>query len=458
LSHIYRHAESAAHMEIAKEKNIGRKRTNKDIYKTDKLLLSFDKRKKAAEIRYAAFIAENNISHRIATDILQFFQQIGKDSEVLQSMNMSRTKCQKIISNVLCPVETNRVVDIIQNTKFTIFIDETSDISNQKWMTFFVRYVHPETLDICSQLVKLIDIDAKDSSAEKLFDAFKKEMWKLQIPFLNIIALSCDNAPVMTGKYTSFKKKLQDICKNLLTFACPCHSAALIAHAACGKIPDYCEEFVKKIANYINSSPKRSAIFEEFCECFQETNRKILKLSDTRWLSRHSCIERLIESWNTIELFLREIIINEKTKPGENLLSLMLNLDVKAYLLFLKHILHFSILLMHFSQALETRIQLLQSKSLQFLTIICKHFIKPELLKNVSDNFEFSKKENQKSLNEISLGTECEIYLNTLITEGHADVVANVRENCLQFYITAAQEICKRLPINDKFLSKLKVF
>lgn len=255
-------------------------------------------------------------------------------------MSMSRTKCKSIILNVLSPVERDRVVDIVQNTKFSIFIDETSDISNQKWMTFHVRYVHPETLDICSQLVKLIGIDAKDSSAEKLYKTFRSEMLQLQIPFLNIIALSCDNAPVMTGKYSSFKKKLENDCKNLLTFACPCHSAALVANNACSKIPNYCEEFVKKIANYINSSPKRSAIFDEFCECFQETNRKILKLSDTRWLSRYLCIERILQCWDTIEL-LREIVMSEKTKSGEYLLSVMRNPDLKAYLLFFKHFILF---------------------------------------------------------------------------------------------------------------------
>jgi len=61
-------------------------------------------------------------------------------------------------------------------------------------------------------------------------------------------------------------------------------------------------------------------------------------------------------------------------------------------------------------------------------------------------------------LNDIYLGTECEKYLDELVTEGHTEVVANVRQNCLQFYITAAQGICKRLPINHSFLSKLKVF
>jgi len=152
-------------------------------------------------------------------------------------MTMSRSKCKNIITNVLYPRERERVVNNIQNTKFSIFIDETSDITNDKWMTFLVRYVDAKTLDIRTQLVKLIDVDAKDSSAEKLFNALKCEMWRLMIPFQNIVALSfalsCDNVSVMTGKQKSFKKKLEEICPNLVTFSCPCHSAALAAHAAC---------------------------------------------------------------------------------------------------------------------------------------------------------------------------------------------------------------------------------
>lgn len=173
LSKIYRHAESKAHIEICKIKTETKNITNENINVADDSLLSFKERKKIAEIRYAALIADKNISHQTAKEILSFFQHIGEDPNVLKSMSMSRTKCRNIITNVLCPVETDRVVNKLQNTKFTIFIDETSDVTNNKWMTFLVRYIDPETLDIRSQLVKLIDIDAKDSSAEKLFEAFK---------------------------------------------------------------------------------------------------------------------------------------------------------------------------------------------------------------------------------------------------------------------------------------------
>lgn len=274
-------------------------------------------------------------------------------------MTMGRTKCSNIISNVLCPVETERVVNNIQNTKFSIFIDETSVITNDKWMTFLVRYVDPETLNIRSQLVKLINIDAKDCSAEKLFNAFEYEMYKLQIPSSNIIALSCDNAPIMTGKHLSFQTKLESKCKHLLTFSCPCHSAALAAHAVCAKIPVFCEEFLRKIASYINSSPKRLAVFNDFRNCFQDTNRKLLKLCDTRWLSHYLCIDRVLESWNTIKHFLIEMTVSEKTKSGEYLLIIMENVETKAYFLFLKYALNLFNSFNAFFQAHETKIHLL---------------------------------------------------------------------------------------------------
>ena len=71
-------------------------------------------------------------------------------------------------------------------------------------------------------------------------------MKNFQIPFDNILALSCDNASVMTAKCVSFKKKLEQVCKNLLTFTCPCHTTALAAHAACKKLPEVFNGFVKK--------------------------------------------------------------------------------------------------------------------------------------------------------------------------------------------------------------------
>ncbi|EZA62768.1 uncharacterized protein LOC105274686 [Ooceraea biroi] len=470
LSHIYRHAESKTHIKKSAMSGVEVNKSNEEHcnMQSEESILSFIEERKSAEIRFATLIAEKDIPYQTAKDILCLFKEIGKNPNVLKHMSIGKTKCKNIISNILCPVETERVVNNIQHTKYSIYINETSDDTNKKWMILLVRYVDLDTLDIRTQLVKVTDLDA-DCSVEKVFLAFKNEMENLNIPFANIVALSCNDAPVTTGKHVSLRKKLEKTYKHLQILTCPCYSTALVTHAACATIPAFCEEVFKKISAFIKkSSPKRSAVFQEFTECFQQSNHKILKLTETRWLSRQSCISRLLQYWDTIKHFLTETLINEKSTSGEYLLSIMQNVDTKAYFLFLNYILNFFNTFNAYFQVEETRIHLLQQKSFNLLVDISQHFLKPEILRllpnvtfHLEDNqrpLEIFRLEENHRLDNISLGEECEEYLSHLIKTGHIDVVTTIRDNCLQFYIITAEEILKRLPITNKFLCKLKVF
>lgn len=170
------------------------------------------------------------------------------------------------------------------------------------------------------------------------------------------------------------------------------------------------------------------------------------------------CVDRLLESWDTMQHFLNEMVVCDKTKSAEPLLACMINVETKAYFLFLKYILNYFNSFNAFFQAIETRIHLLQSKSVNLLVQISQNFLKPESLKHLLTNTSFQDKNNHKSLCDITLGSDCDEYLCDLMTEGYEDVITNIRQNCLTFYVTAAEEIRKRLPVNNAFLYKLKVF
>ncbi|KYN38056.1 hypothetical protein ALC56_07576 [Trachymyrmex septentrionalis] len=255
-----------------------------------------------------------NIPHQNANKILSFFQHIGKDFHVLRSMKMG-TKCKNVITNVLSKIETKHVVDNIQNTKFSIFIDETFDICNEKWMTFQVRYLDPETLDTHTQLVVLINIDAKDSSAEKLFNAFKKEMYKLQISFLNIISLLCDNASVMIRKHVSKPR--------LLTFPCPCHSAALAAHAASDKIPEVCDQFINffnQFNAYFHASQTRIHVLHSKCLQFlYNICRNFLKENQKNLYERKESCESVGRNkyLNKLKMHEHEDVVTTVRRPNK---------------------------------------------------------------------------------------------------------------------------------------------
>ncbi|KAH0561277.1 hypothetical protein KQX54_015882 [Cotesia glomerata] len=75
----------------------------------------FKERVQIAELRFATFFAENNISLTIASDMLNLFQTIGKEPAVLQAMKVGKTKVGKLIGNVLGVVETDRIDQIVSS-------------------------------------------------------------------------------------------------------------------------------------------------------------------------------------------------------------------------------------------------------------------------------------------------------------------------------------------------------
>lgn len=88
LSQIYRHAHSKTHKDKLESTQTSESNEELDM-ETDESSLPFEERKKAAEIRFAAFIADREISHETAEMILNFFQDVGKNPDVLGSINIA---------------------------------------------------------------------------------------------------------------------------------------------------------------------------------------------------------------------------------------------------------------------------------------------------------------------------------------------------------------------------------
>ena len=72
----------------------------------------------------------------------------------------------------------------------------------------------------------------------------------------------------------------------------------------------------------------------------------------------------------------------------------------------------------------------------------------------------FSDRNNQLPLEEIDFGFECKEYLQKLLDQKICSKteVDLIRENCLQFYVKASEQIRARLPIDDIFLHNVAVF
>jgi len=72
----------------------------------------------------------------------------------------------------------------------------------------------------------------------------------------------------------------------------------------------------------------------------------------------------------------------------------------------------------------------------------------------------FSDHNNQLPLEEIDFGFECKEYLQEQLNQKICSKmkVDLLRENCLQFYVKASEQIRNHLPIDNRFLYNVAVF
>lgn len=140
--------------------------------------LSHKNKIKRAEIKLEAFFAEHNIAFSTAEHLIPLLKDICMDPKVVQDLSLGRLKCTNIVKDVIAKREVEKIVDNLQSSKFSVLIDESTDISDTKIMSVLVRYVSPSNKKVKTQLLELIRLDAKDCSVSKLFETFKNLLQK----------------------------------------------------------------------------------------------------------------------------------------------------------------------------------------------------------------------------------------------------------------------------------------
>lgn len=335
---LSRHANRASHIE-----NLNLKRDNPSTSLLASPVQNRDhiNKVKSAEIKLATFYAKHNIALQTIDHLVPLLKDICSDPQVVKDLTLSQTKCAQIIKNVVAKAEDENTVENLKHQKFPVLLDESTNITSDKMLCILVKYVSPKTKKCITELLELIQLDATDCSAEKLFLAFENCFKNKTIPLSNIVGIACDNASVMIGIRNSFVSRLKKEVPALITLKCICHTSALISNKACSKLPDSCENLLHSITTYVSGSAKRSANLREFQQFFNVETHKILKLSSTRWLSLEQCVVRLLNNWEVLQHFFLLEVTEIKNKSAEIIFDSLNNNVIKAYFLFLKYSLHF---------------------------------------------------------------------------------------------------------------------
>ncbi|CAH0563103.1 unnamed protein product [Brassicogethes aeneus] len=95
---------------------------------------------KTAEIKLCCFICEENLPLLLMDTLPLLNKEIYPDSKIAQGVSMKRSKATKIITGVLGQTFKKEVINDLKKSRFSIIIDEITDISTKRSLVVVVRY------------------------------------------------------------------------------------------------------------------------------------------------------------------------------------------------------------------------------------------------------------------------------------------------------------------------------
>lgn len=153
-----------------------------------------------------------------------------------------------------------------------------------------------------------------------------------------MIGFAAYGASMMMGVRHSLSSMLKSDIPNLFIMRCVCHSLHLCTSYACKKLPRWVEDMACDIYNYF-LSPKQTAAFKDFQEFANVTPHKLLHPCQTRWLSLHIVVKRLLEQLPALKLFFTQAALEYRLLSAESILQKLQDPFSKLYLEFLDHVL-----------------------------------------------------------------------------------------------------------------------
>ncbi|KAK3926574.1 General transcription factor II-I repeat domain-containing protein 2 [Frankliniella fusca] len=424
-----------------------------------KTVVNINDSTKAVDLRLAVYVAIH-CSVRSVDHLAELLTVIGKGS-ALERTRLHRTKCSKLIAAVIAPAFLTELIRDIGQSKYSLIVDEVTDITVIKIMGVCVRYYSKSKKCFATDFLGLLQVHS--GTGENLAKAVLEYLDKIGLPYMNMESIGVDGAPVMVGIHDSFYTHLRDKIPHLILVKCICHSVDKAAEYAYKAIPDEVTYLVTETYNWFAHSSVRQDEYQQYYEAKKGCKPgKLVSPSKTRWLIWKLVCSQFLDQWTELKA-----APNKKDHKAKILAPLFTTSNL-LYLTFLRKILSdVRTANLAFEQTDADVTKLYSDVRNVVFTIAARLLkqgsltvtIRPGVLRE--DEVEMLKRAfqtpaNDRPADQLKLGWDFDQLLKT-VTISEADLLA-VRPNCGQFLLKLGIELCERLPANLATINKIKYF
>jgi len=222
---------------------------------------------------------------------------IKRISELPLSRNIIKDRIMRLNTNVQHQLKR----DIRKCKYFSISLDETTDVTSHAQLAIIGRY--SDGLTMREELIKLVSVSTSKSGSE-ICKVVIQTFPDLSIDISKVVSVTTDGAPNMVGKKVGFVKLFTEaIGHPIVPFHCIIHQEALCAKAGFTDLNDLMS-VVTKIVNLIAARPLHKREFSALLLEVDSTYSGLLMYNNVRWLSRGKVLERFVECFEEIKVFL----------------------------------------------------------------------------------------------------------------------------------------------------------
>lgn len=360
------------------------------------------------------------------------------------------------MTNAMAPYFHKRLVDNLKKGHFSLIIDETTDISTKKELALVTRQYDEESMSVTCTLYGLSELVQSD--AETIYNNICSHLAADDIPLVNIIGFAADTTNVMFGEHNSVVSRLKENIPSIFVMRCICHTSHLCASYACEKLPRTPEDLIHGVYNYFSHSAKRQGEFQKFQVFAQVEPHQILKRSQTRWLSLHQCVQRLLEQWDTLLMYFLSVATTDNLLSSQNILSQLQNPICKLYLHFLNFVLpkftELNLMFQSSKMSLHCLSRGLSTIYKEFLSCYMKEgYWKRCDLKEIDPTSVV----NFLPLTKMYMGTKVTLLMSTPEYKQRPVDVQYFLTKVQEFFVEATCQIRNRFPIGDPKIEMFEV-
>ena len=228
----------------------------------------------------------------------------------LGQIRLHRTKCACLITNVIAPSLKDQLIVDLKGKKYTLIIDESTDVSIHKHLCLLVRFFCEREHCIQTRFLELVPI--LDAKAENIFSIIEERIAAHGQVLINCIGLGVDGAATMVGKNNSVWTRIVAASPHCVLMKCICHSLALCIEHAAGKLPSNIGYILSEIPHWFCNSDLRRDNFKSIFDTINQATESeqsraaplpFQKLSTTRWLVRGKVMMNILSNWEELIVY-----------------------------------------------------------------------------------------------------------------------------------------------------------